>query len=140
MDDPVGIACGVCDMLAPLDGAWCPSCGNNLSFFSPTGRASMPGAGSLPQSGTVPLSPNADASSAGSGIDIDVGLPAPVGSAASPLAVDTGAMEDPVEQARYYICQECSSPVPPGHKLCGGCGATVPPESLERKVGYFGTM
>ena len=48
--------------------------------------------------------------------------------------------EDPMEQNRYYVCKECSSPVPPGHKFCGGCGATVPDSALDRKVEFFGTM
>lgn len=136
MEDPVGIACGVCDTLAPMGGAWCPSCGNNLSFFSLTGRASIPGAGSMPQSGTVPLSPEPTEEPE---ILIDVGMTAPVGFPA-PDAASAGALEEAVEQARYYICAECSSPVPPGHKFCGGCGCTVPDEALERKVEYFGTM
>lgn len=45
-----------------------------------------------------------------------------------------------MEQSRFYICRECSSPVPPGHKFCGACGTTVPDDALERKVEYFGTM
>lgn len=48
--------------------------------------------------------------------------------------------EESVEQSRFYICKECSSPVPPGHKFCGACGTTVPNDALERKVEYFGTM
>lgn len=45
-----------------------------------------------------------------------------------------------MEQVRYYVCKECSTPVPLGHKFCGACGATVPPEALERPVEYFGSM
>lgn len=45
-----------------------------------------------------------------------------------------------MDQARFYVCKECSSPVPPGHKFCGACGCTVPPEALERKVEFFGSM
>ena len=45
-----------------------------------------------------------------------------------------------MEQNRYYVCKECSSPVPPGHKFCGACGTTVPDEYLERQVDFFGTM
>ena len=45
-----------------------------------------------------------------------------------------------MEQNRYYVCRECSSPVPPGHKFCGACGTTVPDGSLERKVEFFGSM
>jgi RNA polymerase subunit RPABC4/transcription elongation factor Spt4 len=50
------------------------------------------------------------------------------------------ALEDPMEQTRYYVCKECSTPVPAGHKFCGACGATVPKDVLERKVEFFGSM
>lgn len=52
----------------------------------------------------------------------------------------TGEEQPPMEQARYYVCEECSAPVPPGHKFCGACGATVPPEVVERSVEFFGAM
>lgn len=144
MEETVGIVCGVCDTLAPMGGAWCPACGNNLSFFSAAGRASIAGAASMPQAGTasvgvsqVPPEPKVVVPVNAGPVDIpiDVGLTAPVG-----MPMPGAKPEDPVEQARYYVCKECSSPVPPGHKFCGGCGATVPPDVLERKVDYFGSM
>ncbi len=48
--------------------------------------------------------------------------------------------EKPMEQSRYYVCKECSTPVPAGHKFCGACGATVPKDILERRVEFFGSM
>lgn len=45
-----------------------------------------------------------------------------------------------MEQSRTYVCKECSSPVQPGHKFCGTCGATVPEDILARKVEYFGAL
>lgn len=45
-----------------------------------------------------------------------------------------------MEQARNYVCRECSTPVPSGHKFCGTCGAGVPPEVVELRTKYFGTM
>jgi len=48
--------------------------------------------------------------------------------------------EEEREQSRYYVCKECSTPVPTGHKFCGACGATVPKEMLEKKVEFFGSM
>ena len=45
-----------------------------------------------------------------------------------------------MEQARNYVCRECSTPVPSGHKFCGTCGASVPPEVVELRTKYFGTM
>lgn len=58
---------------------------------------------------------------------------APPGSLAPP-------QEDEMEQARYYVCKECSTPVPSGHKFCGACGATVPKDMLDKKVEFFGSM
>lgn len=45
-----------------------------------------------------------------------------------------------MEQTRFYVCKECSTPVPTGHKFCGACGATVPKDVLERRVEFFGSM
>jgi pSer/pThr/pTyr-binding forkhead associated (FHA) protein len=45
-----------------------------------------------------------------------------------------------MEQAKNYVCRECSTPVPSGHKFCGTCGAGVPPEVVELRVKFFGTM
>jgi pSer/pThr/pTyr-binding forkhead associated (FHA) protein len=45
-----------------------------------------------------------------------------------------------MEQAHNYVCRECSTPVPSGHKFCGTCGAGVPPEVVELRTKYFGTM
>jgi len=43
-----------------------------------------------------------------------------------------------MEQARNYVCLECSSPVPSGHKFCGTCGASVPEGVQHMQVDYFG--
>jgi hypothetical protein len=48
--------------------------------------------------------------------------------------------EDLMEQARNYVCKECSTAVPSGHKFCGTCGAAVPPDVVELRTKYFGTM
>ena len=45
-----------------------------------------------------------------------------------------------MEQARNYVCKECSSPVPSGHKFCGACGAGVPDEIQNAQTKYFGAM
>ncbi len=56
-------------------------------------------------------------------------------------AASTGLTEEELmEQARNYVCQECSSPVPSGHKFCGACGATVPEEIQNAQTKYFGAM
>ena len=45
-----------------------------------------------------------------------------------------------MEQARNYVCQQCASPVPSGHKFCGGCGAGVPTVVQTGQVDFFGAM
>ena len=45
-----------------------------------------------------------------------------------------------MEQARNYVCKECSTPVPSGHKFCGRCGAGVPQEIVDLQVKFFGAM
>lgn len=45
-----------------------------------------------------------------------------------------------MDQARHYVCKECSTPVPSGHKFCGRCGAVVPPQILELRTDFFGAM
>ena len=45
-----------------------------------------------------------------------------------------------MDQAKYYVCNSCMTPVPSGHKFCGRCGAPVPEEILTRKVDYFSDM
>jgi pSer/pThr/pTyr-binding forkhead associated (FHA) protein len=49
-------------------------------------------------------------------------------------------VEEPMEQARNFICQECSSPVPSGHKFCGSCGAPVPDSVQAGETAFFSPM
>src|SRR5262249_45606955 len=50
------------------------------------------------------------------------------------------AQEEEMEQARYFVCKECSTPVPSGHRFCGSCGASVPEKIQRLRTEYFGTM
>lgn len=45
-----------------------------------------------------------------------------------------------MEQARYYICQSCMTPVPTGHKFCGRCGTNVPEKDLTLQSRFFSDM
>lgn len=45
-----------------------------------------------------------------------------------------------MEQARYYVCSQCATSVPSGHKFCGNCGAQVPPTVQKLQTNYFGAM
>ena len=50
------------------------------------------------------------------------------------------AEEEAMEQVRNYVCTECASPVPLGHKFCGACGAKVPEAVQSGQTDYFGAM
>ncbi len=50
------------------------------------------------------------------------------------------SQEELMEQARHYICKSCSTPVPQGHKFCGRCGESVPPEILTARTMFFSDM
>lgn len=45
-----------------------------------------------------------------------------------------------MDQARNYVCKECSSPVPPQSRFCGVCGGHVPEVVYKQQVEYFGSM
>jgi pSer/pThr/pTyr-binding forkhead associated (FHA) protein len=45
-----------------------------------------------------------------------------------------------MEHARNYVCTECASAVPSGHKFCGACGGPVPAEAQTLETRYFGAM
>lgn len=45
-----------------------------------------------------------------------------------------------MEQAKYFVCRTCSTPVPMGHKFCGRCGGGVPPEIINARTIFFGQL
>jgi len=45
-----------------------------------------------------------------------------------------------MEQARNYVCTECASAVPSGHKFCGACGGPVPAEAQTLETQFFGAL
>jgi pSer/pThr/pTyr-binding forkhead associated (FHA) protein len=45
-----------------------------------------------------------------------------------------------MDQARNYLCWQCYTPVPGGHKFCGRCGAEVPTEILAARTLFFSDM
>jgi pSer/pThr/pTyr-binding forkhead associated (FHA) protein len=48
--------------------------------------------------------------------------------------------EHEMDQARYYVCESCMTPVPSGHKFCGRCGASVPEHMMQLRARYFSDM
>jgi pSer/pThr/pTyr-binding forkhead associated (FHA) protein/RNA polymerase subunit RPABC4/transcription elongation factor Spt4 len=117
MNFEIGIACGECDTFSPMGTAACPVCGNDLSLISEGETTS--GADSGTSSTT------------------DSRAQQPV--AHEPQTTQLSE-EELMDQARHYVCRECSMGVPSGHKFCGTCGAAVPPEIVEMQTKYFGTL
>ncbi len=56
-------------------------------------------------------------------------------------AVRGGQVEEELmDQAKYYVCGSCMTPVPSGHKFCGRCGAPVPEVMLNLGVDFYSEM
>ncbi|MBW2276352.1 MAG: zinc ribbon domain-containing protein, partial [Deltaproteobacteria bacterium] len=114
-----GIVCGNCDWLNTLPLDECEDCGNQLSLLTvakapeqPSGEPARPSDAKRAEAEDSP-----------------------------PEAAQQGAEEEPMEQARHYICKSCYSPVPSGHKFCGKCGTPVPEdEAVSGDPNYFGDM
>lgn len=45
-----------------------------------------------------------------------------------------------MEQSKYFPCSSCQAPVPAGHKFCGRCGQTSPPELVNLDIKFFGEL
>jgi predicted component of type VI protein secretion system len=45
-----------------------------------------------------------------------------------------------MDQAKYYVCDACMTPVPTGHKFCGRCGNPMPDEASQLVTSYFSDM
>jgi pSer/pThr/pTyr-binding forkhead associated (FHA) protein len=114
----MGIVCGACERLNPIEHSSCEECGNDLDIRSANKVSDEP-----PET-RVAARVEAETDS--------VELP-------SIQTAQQEAKEKPMEQARYQICKSCYSPVPAGHKFCGKCGA---PGDMDASTDpeYFGDM
>ena len=45
-----------------------------------------------------------------------------------------------MDQARYFVCESCMTPVPSGHKFCGRCGAAVPDHVMHLESHFYSDM
>ena len=45
-----------------------------------------------------------------------------------------------MDQAKYFVCTSCMTPVPSGHKFCGRCGSPVPEEAMTIRTDFFSDM
>src|SRR5688500_18241370 len=143
----VGICCGGCGTFAVLHARFCAFCGSEMSLVVEADDPSTAMALSPTPVANRPVDVEAELLGRAKKWSPDQAKPlasarAPEVSAPTPSAVSTPASlkapgaptaaapqdvskEDLMEQARHYVCKECSTPVPSGHKFCGRCGAVV---------------
>jgi hypothetical protein len=118
-----GLVCGRCDQLALPDTAACDGCGNDLRSLvevdAPAGASRQ----------IHSNSPRGDRSSPGSAM-----------AQRTPRVQPSSAQETSMDQAKYFVCQSCMTPVPTGHKFCGRCGAPIPEEVMNLRVDFFSDM
>src|SRR4051812_27910190 len=97
----VGIVCGRCEAFSVMGTARCRACGHDLALFS----ADQPSYGS-PAIVPVPVPPEKARSQSGQFGGVS-GLKA--GDTSRPPAA---SQEEQMDQARYYVCESCMTPVP----------------------------
>ncbi len=126
----LGIVCGRCHAFVPTVSASvafgpCTSCKRDLSWLGDDASPSPSGAGEQTRSNSRPADESSVTARKRDAPD--------VASKAVPE-------EQPMDQAKYYVCQSCMTPVPSGHKFCGRCGASVPEDALTLRTDYFSDM
>ncbi len=126
----VGIVCGRCETFSPMGNARCPACGRDLALFS----VDQP---SLRAAGSEPAPDVRDEARSKSG-EFEGGSGLKAGGASAPATARS--QEEQMDQARYYVCESCMTPVPSGHKFCGRCGAPVPDTILHMSPSFYSDM
>jgi pSer/pThr/pTyr-binding forkhead associated (FHA) protein/ribosomal protein L40E len=124
----VGIVCGRCETFSPMGAARCRACDHDLSLFSADQPSLRPGPIAPLLEGRDKARSNSGEFRGGSGLKAGV---------ASPSAQ---SQEEQMDQARYYVCESCMTPVPSGHKFCGRCGAPVPDTILHMSPSFYSDM
>jgi pSer/pThr/pTyr-binding forkhead associated (FHA) protein/RNA polymerase subunit RPABC4/transcription elongation factor Spt4 len=126
----VGVACGRCDVFSPRGTEHCPECGSDLSIL-PAGQGIQAIA-----PGTFSKKPKVGSQSIPFGARSSDGAATTGGSGAT----DRRPEEQAMDQARYFVCESCMTPVPSGHKFCGRCGSPVPETMLHQPVDFYSDM
>lgn len=144
----VGIACASCDAYGPLNARFCADCGALVGLAAVV--EAPPESAPNPEPVVASPSPVSEPHGVGSPVQapraVDTRGPAReqnLAARARESKTDLSAQlskEELMDQARHYVCKECSTPVPSGHKFCGRCGAVVPPAILELRTEFFGAM
>ena len=128
----VGIVCGRCETFSLMGEARCTACGHDLSLFSAERPSTRPSIVPVP----VPLPVLIEKARSHSGQIRGVsGLKADRES-----GPPVESQEEQMDQARYYVCESCMTPVPSGHKFCGRCGAPVPDTILHMAPSFYSDM
>jgi len=122
----IGVACGKCDWFSLRGREQCPECSADLAVQA-AGQAIQ-----AISSATNPPKPGSQS------------IPFGARSDGASTAATTGTVEQlkeqVMDQARYYVCESCMTPVPSGHKFCGRCGAPVPETMLHQPVDFYSDM
>ncbi|MBI2894475.1 MAG: FHA domain-containing protein [Deltaproteobacteria bacterium] len=154
MELELGIVCGECDLWAPRGTSHCPSCSNPLGLFDDVTTQPIVVGGGEPTGSDVDdsvVGPAFDGVAWVSESDAPAIAAIEERFTAGPperareddkseTQTAVAAAEEPMEQARSYICKSCHSQVPPGHKFCGRCGTPMPVEVASAKTSFFGAM
>jgi pSer/pThr/pTyr-binding forkhead associated (FHA) protein len=119
----IGLVCGKCDGYSPLGSPHCSLCGHDLGVLGEVDVANS----ELDSQQVAKFHSNFARFDRGSE-DLPRGS-----EAASP-------QEKLMDQAKYYVCDSCMTPVPSGHKFCGRCGAPVPDEILHMQARFYSDM
>jgi pSer/pThr/pTyr-binding forkhead associated (FHA) protein len=135
----VGIACSGCDAYGPLDARFCADCGALVRLSLAAEADEQLFASPVAQPGDASRSPVSGPHGVGSPAQATRAPNARVRESKNDLSAQL-SKEELMDQARHYVCKECSTPVPSGHKFCGRCGAVVPPAILELRTEFFGAM
>jgi pSer/pThr/pTyr-binding forkhead associated (FHA) protein len=126
----IGLVCGRCGRFAPggreePEGTpSCGACGHDLAWVGQAEAGEMAEASETRSNSGLPGESSKGAHGA-SPHGYASGLPPP---------------EKPMDQAKYFVCQSCMTPVPSGHKFCGRCGAGVPEDALNLRTDFFSDM
>ncbi len=149
----IGVCCGQCEAFSVMGTRRCLRCDHDLALgedalppeVAPSSLsaalASAIALGDAPLSEVVqPAGPKAADFAEPQHKDLhklaEAGQRLPEPAAASP-SHGVAAEENPMDQARHFVCASCMTPVPTGHKFCGRCGAEVPEIVLKGEVHYF---
>ena len=115
----VGIVCGRCETFSPMGEARCTACGHDLSLFSAEQPNSFrPSMGPAIAPAIVPVRVPGEKARSQSGEFRGFSGFTADGRSEPPAE----SQEEQMDQARYYVCESCMTPVPSGHKFCGRCG------------------